>query len=83
MDIKNSRATLMSDEFRWVLQIMSFLGRLGQELSSPDGCIQQRQETYNFSAILEITVSVLEEKATRLIASRHSGSIFSGPRVSK
>ena len=34
MDIKNSRATSMSDEFGQILS-MSFLGRLGEEIFKP------------------------------------------------
>ena len=46
------------------------------------GAFDKGVETYNFSAILEITEAALEGNATRLMVSRHSDSI-SGPKVSK
>ena len=38
------------------------------------GAFDKDVETYNPSAILEITVACLERKATRLMVSRHSDS---------
>ena len=40
MESKNFRATSMSDGFGQVLSIMPFLGRLGEEMSGPDGCVR-------------------------------------------
>ena len=75
----------MSDKFGLgqVLSTMSFVGYLGEEMSSPDGSFDKGVETYIFSTILEITVAGFEGKAKRLMVSRHSDPIFWGPKVSK
>ena len=73
----------MSDEFGQVLLIMSFLGRLDEEMSSAFDIDKAVVKTYNFLEILEITVPGLEEKATRLMVSRHSDPIPLGHKVSK
>ena len=79
MENKKSRAASMSEESGQVLSITSFLGCLGEKMSSPEGVYSVK--TYNFSTILEITVAGLEGKATRLMVSRHSDPI-SGPKMS-
>ena len=40
MEVKKFRAIPISEEFGQILSIMSFDGYLGEEMSSPDGCIQ-------------------------------------------
>ena len=54
----------MSDGIGQVLWMMSFVRRLGKEMSS---AFDKGVETYEFSAILEITVACLEGNATRLM----------------
>ena len=72
----------MSDEFGRVSSIMSFGGRLVEEIQVQMGAFDKSVKTYNLSAILEITVLGLEGKAKRLMVSRHSDFI-SGPKASK
>ena len=59
---------------------MFFWGHLGKEMSNLDGTLDKGVETYNFFAILEITVA--EGKAKCLMVSRHLDRII-GPKVSK
>ena len=59
----------MSDGFGQVSLIMSFWGRLGEKFQVHKDAFYKGVETYNFSVILEINVSV-EGKATRLIVFR-------------
>jgi hypothetical protein len=68
----------MSDRFGQVLSIMFFWGSLGDKFQVHMGAFDKGVETYDFSAILEITVACLEGpgKATRLMVSRHSDSIL-------
>ena len=81
MESVKCRVISISEEFRQILSIMSFEGRLGEEMASPDGAFNKGIKTYKISACLEI-VPCLEGKATRLMVSRHSGS-NSGLKVSK
>ena len=62
---------------------MSFVWRLDEEIQDQTSALDKSIETYNFFAILENTVAGLEGKATRLMVSRHSDSIYLGPKASK
>ena len=72
----------MSDKFGQVLSIVFFLEHLGENFQVHTGIFDKGIETYNFSAILEITVAELDGKATRLMVSRHSNPILN-PQVFK
>ena len=74
----------MSDELGQVLSMtrMSSVWRLGEGIV-PTGVFDKGVETYNLFAILEDTVAGLEVKATRLMVSRNSDSIYLGPKGSK
>ena len=60
-----------------------FWGIYVRDCQVQTGALDKGVETHTFSPIMEITVPGFEEKATRLMVSRHSESSSSGLNVSK